>query len=135
MKTKYVLVYKEPLMPPCITGPNSGKIGISYDYEFVSFHPDGDDLSYFIDWGDNITTGWTDYYDAGETIIRNHTWYEKDTYEIKAKVKDYFGEESPWSMLKVTMPRDKTLLCNLFIRFLEHFPLLHRLLDIWRYNQ
>jgi len=129
MKTKYVLVYKEPLTPPSITGPTSGKVGVTYEYEFVQVNPDGDDISYFIDWGDNTTTGWTDYYTSGEWITRNHTWYEKGDYEIIAKVKDCYGGESPWSMLKVTMPRDKSIQNILFLQYLERFPLLSLLLQ------
>jgi hypothetical protein len=134
MKTKYVLVWTEPLMPPCITGPTRGKVGVAYDYEFSQINPDGDDISYFIDWGDNTTTGWTDFYACGEVITRNHTWNEKGDYEIKAKVKDFYGMESYWSTLKVTMPRDKIVINSFFHNFLQHFPLLHRLISNRRLN-
>jgi hypothetical protein len=37
---------------PIIDGPASGKVGVSYVYNFVAFDPNGDDVYYRIDWCD-----------------------------------------------------------------------------------
>ena len=129
VKTKYVRVRMGLLEAPVITGLTRGKVGVTYDYNFVQCNPEGDEISYFIDWGDNTTTDWTDYYMPGEQITRNHTWYEKGGYEIKAKVKDNYGRESGWGTLKVTMPKSHDLLFN---SILNRFPLLQKLIDILR---
>ncbi|MFW6119863.1 MAG: PKD domain-containing protein [Petrotogales bacterium] len=113
VKTKYVRVRIGPFEPPAIYGPTSGKVGVKYDYSFVQTNPHGDEISYFIDWGDNTTIGWTDYFGAGEEIIKNHTWYQKGDYIIKAKVKDIYGRESYWGTLEVKMPKKKLFDFNL----------------------
>ena len=107
-KIKYVAV-REPLERPIIKGPKTGRIGVTYDYEFVQYNPECDDICYFIDWGDNTTTGWTDHYEPGKKITINHTWYEKEDYEIKAKVKDILGRVSDWETFTVTIPRYKVI--------------------------
>ena len=130
MKTKCVLVWMMPLFPPHIDGPNCGRMGVEYDYEFVQTNPEDYHISYFIDWGDNTTTGWTNYYPAGMKIIRNHTWNEKGVYTIKAKVKDIHGRESDWGGFIVTIFRSRATTNSLFLWFLERFPLLERLLNV-----
>ena len=96
----------QPPNAPIIDGPTSGKAGTTYSYTFVSEDPDGDDVKYFIDWGDD-NTEWTDYYNSGEEVTVSHTWSKEGTYEIKAKAKDIYGAESDWGTLPVTMPVNK----------------------------
>ncbi len=127
----YKFDYEPPFPPPSISGPLSGKVGTEYNYTFVQNNPECDDISYFIDWGDNTTTGWTEYYLAGVGCTRNHTWLEERKYTIRAKVKDVFGEESDWGYLEVTMPKNYKPLWWLY-GLLERFPLLQWLLG-WFY--
>ena len=134
IKTKYVLVWMIPLEPPSIIGPKIGKVGVEYDFEFVQMNPEDHKISYFIDWGDNTTTGWTDYYNSGEVIVRSHAWYENGVFRIKAKVKSIYGMESDWDVFLVRMPRYRAKTNSFFLRFLECFPLLERLLTVWRWN-
>jgi hypothetical protein len=118
-----VRIRDNPLFPPDIEGQTRGKVGIEYNYSFVQTNLEGYDICYFIEWGDNITTGWTEYYEAGVEIIRNHTWFKKGVYTIKAKVKDIFGRESNWAYLEITMPKNQ----NVFLpHCLGRFPLLNK---------
>jgi len=118
-----------PPLIPVISGPNSGKPGVEYEYSFSMVDPDGDDFYLWVEWGDGNSTGWLGPYHSGEPVIVGHSWEEKGTYEIKAKIKD-FCSESPWGSLEITIPRDKATNNMLLLRILERFPLLQRLLNI-----
>ena len=124
---------EEPPNPPAITGPAKGKINIATDYNFTAIDPDGDQIYYFIDWGDHTNSSWVGSYPSGTAITQSHTWTKKGTYAIRAKAKDIHGSESDWSTLQVTMP----LLFEpphfrffnwLFERFPHAFPILRHLL-------
>jgi hypothetical protein len=91
---------------PTITGPANGKVGTAYDYNFTAIDPDGDQVYYLIDWGDNTKSEWIGPYSSGEQITKSHTWSKKATYTVKAKAKDIYGHESYWATLSVTMPVD-----------------------------
>lgn len=121
----------EPPEAPTITGPNCGKPNTEYEFSFNATDPDDDPVMYIIDWGDNDTE-WTEYGDSGEEIPLKHTWNLEGTYTIKAKAKDINGEESGWSDLEVTMPKNKMMQSPfwkmLFERFPNMFPILRQLL-------
>jgi hypothetical protein len=118
---------------PVIDGLIKGKPGKSYTYGFNATDPEGDNISYYIDWGDNTTTGWVGPYLSGDKITQSHTWSTKGTYTIKAKAKDSNGAESGWGELSVTMPCSYNLPFmqlweRLFERFPNAFPILRHLL-------
>jgi hypothetical protein len=112
---------------PTIDGPQFGDVGVEYEYTFNAVDPNGDDVQYFIDWGDTKTE-WTDFNVSGTDVTVSHNWSEKGTYTIKVKAKDVFDAESYWARLTVTMPRNKILTSSLLLRFLEKIPLLERLM-------
>ena len=115
---------------PLIEGNTSGKVGNKYNYTFITIDPDGDDVYYYIDWGDNTNSGWIGYYSpysSGVAVIKAHKWNNQGTYTIKAKAKTIGGEESEWSNFTVKMPRDKTISSSLFLRFFERFQLIQYL--------
>jgi hypothetical protein len=96
-----VKVYKkpegnQPPNAPNISGPTSGTFGEEYDYTFVTTDPDGENVFYWIDWGDNNNTSWIGPYNSDEEVILSHIWYENGIYEIRAKTKDVF-DVSEWS--------------------------------------
>ena len=116
-----------PNKPETPDGPDKGKPGIEYEYCSVTTDPEGYDISYWFDWGDNTTSGWVGPFSSGQIVYENHTWSKKGTYEIKVKAKNTIGLQSEWSdPLSVSMPRSKTLFLNIF----EKFP---RLLLLLRY--
>ena len=90
---------------PTINGPISGKAGVEYEYTFTSSDPNGDNLYYYIDWGDNTNTGWLGPYPSGESVMITHMWEKEGFYTIKAKAKDINGIESGWSILEISMPK------------------------------
>lgn len=121
-----------PPNAPSISGPLEGTVGTEYNYTFVTTEPDGDDVYYYIDWGDNTSSGWLGSFTSGEEVIVNHIWDEQGMYNITAKAKDSYGCESNWSdPLGVTMPKPKVInlmLLQFLEGLLERFPLLARLL-------
>ena len=123
-KTGYGLIYFDNLSPtePIITGVINGKVGTPYPYIFNSTDPEGEDVSYYIKWGDGKITDWTAYQSSGTKYFENHTWAKKGNYTIKVKAKDINGSESNWAYHVVTMPRDKLYNFNLLEWLFECFP-------------
>jgi len=81
---------------PAIAGPISGVIGVEYEYIVTAIDPDGDTVSYYVDWGSG-NSGWTDFVASGTPVVMKHTWTENGTYAVKAKAKDVHELEGPFS--------------------------------------
>jgi hypothetical protein len=125
----YVIPSSEPPNTPVISGPTTGSPGNEYTYSISLIDPENDDVFLYVDWDDGNIIDWFGSFDSGETAEIGHTWDEKGTYIIKAKVKDFYNAESDWGTLTVTMPRNRAININsLFLRFLEHFPILQKIL-------
>jgi hypothetical protein len=108
---------------PTLTGPPKGKVGVEYTYNVTGTDPDLDQVSYYVDWGDNTNTGWLGPYASGYKLSVDHTWTTKGSYTIKAKVRDEHGLESDWKTLDVTMPTKFGIINGSFIDWLfEQFP-------------
>ena len=107
---------------PDINGPTSGTAGTSYDFTFNSIDLDGDDVYYYIVWGDGYIEDWEGPYPSGEDFEIAHTYSTKRTYTIEAKAKDIYGDESDWGSFQIIIPRSKATSYQLFIRFLLRFP-------------
>lgn len=125
----------EPPSAPLIDGRINGEAGVDYPYSFTSTDPNGNDVYYYVEWGDGSNSGWIGSYNSGETATAKHTWAAQGTYTIEAKAKDTNDLESDWGTLTVTMPKNKAFNINpLFLRFLEKhprmFPLLRHLLGL-----
>jgi len=103
------LIVTENLPPekPTIIGPISGKPGVEYEYTILSTDSEGDEVSYYVDWGDGNTGGWTRMLPSGEEYNVYHTWEEEGNYIIKVKAKDDYSAESDWGTLEVSMPKSK----------------------------
>jgi hypothetical protein len=126
------VVQNQPPSTPLITGPLKGKPGITYNYEFIATDSEGENISYYVDWGDGTNTGWIGPYPSGQEQIMNHTWTKKGTYTIKAKARDIHDQESDWGSLSVIMPYEPPhyrFFEWLFERFPHAFPLLRYILN------
>jgi hypothetical protein len=113
---------------PEIKGPAEVLVGIDYLFTFKSTDPDGDDVFYYIDWGDGSVIEWDGPYPSGQEIIISHNWSEKGTFNVKARANDTNGYYSDWATLPVVSPKVK-LIHILFYRFIERFPLVYRILS------
>jgi hypothetical protein len=115
---------------PIITGPSSGRPGKSYSFTFSSDDLEGQNISFFIDWGDGSNSSWLGPYASNADIHESHIWNKKGTFTIKAKARDPLNAESEWGTLSVTMPLSNE---SPHFRFLEWllewfphtFPLFH----------
>ena len=126
----YPTIGNLPPSTPEITGSTSGKPGKEYEYTLKSTDTDGNKIYYFVNWSDGTTETWIGPYASNEEVIISHAWEEKDTYTIKVKAKDYYGNESNWATLEVTIPKNKVFNYNfpflnwLFERFPNAFPII-----------
>jgi hypothetical protein len=84
--------------PPLINGPSEVDIGKNYEFSFVTEDPLGEDLYYFIDWGDGNTEEWIGPYPSAQAITISHTWFTKGNFSITAKAKNTIGSEGGWSI-------------------------------------
>jgi hypothetical protein len=111
---------------PLISGPETGKPKTPYNCTIVAMDPDGDQVTYFIDWGDNTSEEWPGVYDSNVAITVGHYFSNKGTYDIKVKAKDIYGAESNWGVLQVKMPNNNEYnhhpMLNILERFFERFP-------------
>jgi len=118
-----------PPIKPTIEGPISGNIGIPYTFIFTSTDSEGDNIQYYIEWGDGTFTDWTDSQASGNSYSEKHTWNLAGHYVIKAKAKDTNGAESDWTTFGVSMPRIK-FVNILFLKLINNHPYLLKLLQI-----
>lgn len=90
-------ISNRPLKPDKPEGPDLGIVMTEYTYTAsAATDPDGDMMKYCFDWGDG-TVNWSDWIDSGTGVSLKHTWDKPGFYEIKIKVRDQYGLDSPWS--------------------------------------
>ena len=122
-----VTIYdNNPPETPSIDGPASGRTGKMYEYTFLAADYNENDISYFIDWGDDTSTGWTEFIPSKTAVNAKHTWAEQNTFTIKAKAKDIYGAESDWGILEVNMPRSRATKRPV-LNLLQNHPMLFKL--------
>jgi len=111
-----------PPEAPTIDGETEGQAGTEYDYTFTSADPEGQDVYYYIEWGDDTYEEWIGPYASEEAVIVSHTWDEEDDYIIGAKAKDTFDAESDWATLEITMPVNMPMMVEFLHKFWDRFP-------------
>ena len=124
-----------PPSDPIIDGPHHGVKDQEYTFIFMSTNPENYSVQYHVKWGDG-TKNITEFYPSGEPVTLNHSWNSNGKKLIQARVRaiDEYGPVSGWSIFEFTVPRNKVFNLNLFELLFTRFPLLQRLLDVWRWN-
>jgi len=113
---------------PSIEGNIEGKPGDEYEYTIESTDPENDEISYYIDWGDNNSVEWTRYGSSGDPLHVPYSYYSKGIFIIRAKAKDSKGFESDWGTLEVSIPKDR--LINLqFTNLLQKYSLIYSVIQ------
>jgi len=90
-------LFPEPYKPNIPDGPTTGRIGVNYTYTTNTTDPNGDQVYYWFDWGDDSNTGWGGPYNSGDLASESHIWNAIGDYVIKVKAKDNYDHESVWS--------------------------------------
>lgn len=97
---------RPPERPSMPIGPITGMPLITYSYSVYATDYDGDQLSYFVDWGDG-TASRPDAVEPGVASILNHSWAKAGTFKIRSKAADSHGSSSQWSdplIVVINMP-------------------------------
>ncbi|PNX48544.1 MAG: hypothetical protein BV456_09685 [Thermoplasmata archaeon M8B2D] len=137
-QSKWVYIDQEnqPPQKPTLTGRRIGNNGTSYRYTFFTIDPDGDDLEYYLNWGDDYwfggAAGWLGPYGSGEEIILEKTFMEKGNYTIRVKARDTHGAESEWTTLEATMSKTNvyTSIMQQLMKILQRFPFFEKILNL-----
>ncbi len=85
-----------PIRPSRPSGPSLGHAGALYRYRTYATDPNGDELTYTIDWGDESSSE-AGPIRPGRSIEAGHSWTAPGTYAIRAKARDDDGDSSGWS--------------------------------------
>jgi hypothetical protein len=126
----FTVTFSNSPSAPIITGPPSGKKYTNYEFTFNSVDPDGDDVKYFIDWGDD-TSEWTGFNPSGKVVKLKHLWNDEGAYNIIAKSQDIYGAESTETAKTITIPRTRASSYLIYEWLLERFPFLEKLLNLF----
>ena len=107
---------------PIISGPTHGKVGVEYKWTFLSTDPEGENITYYIDWGNYCgSSEWNGPHPSGKEVQIGHTYYYMKTFTFSSFVADEHGKESDWTGFTVTISRSKTINSILQLQ-LERFP-------------
>jgi hypothetical protein len=111
---------------PVIFGPPSGKKGIEYDFKIRSIDPTGDDVYYYVEWGDGEIEEWIGPYQSGEEVIISHSWDSNSLFGIRVKAKDDNGDESLWATFEISIIKsrffNKIILFDFIKQLFQRFP-------------
>ncbi len=85
-----------PNTPAAPAGPAAWLVGEDCQFSAAAVDPDGDQVYYLWNWGDQ-QSGWLGPYNSGETTDFQHIWNAAGVYDVGLKVKDQYDLESGWS--------------------------------------
>jgi hypothetical protein len=119
-----------PDIPDRPNGMENGKAGVEYTYKTKTNDPEDGEVYYKWDWGDGSFSDWIGPINSGVETSASHVW-GKGNFIIKVKAKDEYELESDWSdPLVISMPRNKASYSSCWLRFIEIFPILQRMLAL-----
>ena len=88
---------QEPPSQPVITGPATTTTGLVTTFNVTAADPNGDQVYYFVNWGDSTNSSWLGPVSSGQVFPVTHSWSKAGQYSITAKAKDSAGNEGGWS--------------------------------------
>jgi len=94
--------YNNPPTAPIFLGQTHGVAGEEYPYTINSTDPDGDDVWYYIDWGEpDHDYEWIGPYDSGEEVVVSYTWEKRGTYYVSSQARDVYNATSDFTIVEV----------------------------------
>jgi C1A family cysteine protease len=119
---------------PVLRGKKRGERETEYEYTFYANDPDGDDIYYYLNWGDAYWTGtwhpWIGPYKSGEQVTLTNIWDTDGDYVVRVKAKDNYDAKSNWATLPVKIPYGKNIQTPLILRLIEYFQGLPMILNL-----
>jgi hypothetical protein len=106
------------------------KAGYEFPYNFEATDPQGEDVFFYVDWGDDTITEWDGPHPSDEPIQLSHSWSEHGSYTIKAKARDINGYESEEAEFGVSIIKPRVY-PTLFERCLTRYPLIMSLFKLF----
>jgi PKD repeat protein len=101
----YIDTDNQPPQTPSLLGTQNGKNDTSYNYTFWAIDPNGDDVYYYLNWGDDYwfggAVGWIGPFKSGEQVTLQKTFEEKGNYTVRVKAKDRYDAKGDWTLLQV----------------------------------
>ncbi|MGB2580740.1 MAG: hypothetical protein WBC83_03520 [Minisyncoccia bacterium] len=100
--------------PPTISGPATLVTGYSGTYSFVSTDPQGEQISYAVDWNSDGTDLWMPYgsvpppgsmtyVNSGVSQSASKSWTTPGTYTVRVLAQDIMGNNSSWTTYTITV--------------------------------
>jgi len=118
-----------PNKPETPEGDKRGDPDIEYTFTSSATEPDGEQIYYRWDWGDETLSVWLGPFESGEECSATYSWAEQDKFDIRVKVKDEHGGESDWSdLFTFSTPNKLNHYPSIIWRLIERFPILESLL-------
>jgi fimbrial isopeptide formation D2 family protein/uncharacterized repeat protein (TIGR01451 family) len=121
-----------PNTPSTPAGKATVKINKDAAYTTHTTDPNGDQIWYWIDWGDETNSGWVGPFASGATVNKTHNWTKRGTYLIKVKARDSSYAESAYSAtfeVNVKILVSQSIQIPTFLqKLIERFPILERFL-------
>jgi thiol-disulfide isomerase/thioredoxin len=114
---------------PTIVGPSKAKTGEDIEFTITGSDPDGDDMYFILDWGDENDEVTIGPYPSNQDIKVTHNWAEDGVYVIRVKARDLDGAESDWNSLTVTTPKSIVISSRLIEFISNHIKLLSTLFE------
>ena len=87
--------------PPChpdVTGNTSGEAGDELTFYAKTLDPNGHDVYYMFEWGDETYSPWRGPYSSGDEVEETHSYGSDGEYEVRAKAKDIHGMVGEWTL-------------------------------------
>jgi len=115
---------------PIIDGSTSGSAKIMLNYSVVSSDSSNHDIIYEINWGDGSSENTSSYFESNVSQNISHRWEADGTYLIQVRAIDYYGVESNWAILEVSIPKNKAFtFLDFYNLIIYRFPFFEKILN------
>jgi hypothetical protein len=86
-----------PITPVAPYGPTEWVQNLDCEFTATTTDPEGDQILYIFDWGDDTMSNWEGPYPSGDTANVYHSYTDLGTYQVKVRARDVWGAASSWS--------------------------------------